>query len=101
MHDGPVMEVFQCGHVLHPVDAAGVHGLHLLPGERILLVGVDLDQEKWRVVLVTLKKKSKEDRKTLIMAPEQLPERLFTEELARVSFLFRSWVVYSRAGGQT
>lgn len=44
MHDGAVVEVLQGRHVLHPPDAAVVHGLHLLPGEGILLVGVHLGQ---------------------------------------------------------
>lgn len=44
VHDGAVVKVLQRGHVLHASDAAVVHGLHLLPGEGVLLVGVDLDQ---------------------------------------------------------
>lgn len=45
VHDGAVVEVLECRHVLHPSDAAVVHGLHLLSGECILLVGVHLDQK--------------------------------------------------------
>ena len=43
VHDGSVVEVVQRGHVLHPLDAAGVHGLHLLPAQGVLLVGVHLE----------------------------------------------------------
>lgn len=46
VHDGAVMKVLQRRHVLHPCDAAAVHGLHLLPGECILLVGVHLDHKR-------------------------------------------------------
>lgn len=44
VHDGAVVEVLQGRHVLHAPDAAVVHGLHLLSGEGILLVGVHLGQ---------------------------------------------------------
>lgn len=43
VHDGALMEVLERRHVLHPSDAAVVHGLHLLSREGILLVGVHLD----------------------------------------------------------
>lgn len=46
VHDGAVVEVLQRRHVLHPRDAAVVHGMHLLPGESILLVGVHLKQQR-------------------------------------------------------
>lgn len=45
VHNGGIMEVLEHRHVLHPSDAAVVHGLHLLSGECILLVGVHLDQK--------------------------------------------------------
>lgn len=45
VHDGAIVEVLEGRHVLHPSDAAVVHGLHLLPGECILLVGVDLKEK--------------------------------------------------------
>lgn len=44
VHDGAVVKVLQRRHVLHPSGAAVVHGLHLLSGEGILLVGVHLGQ---------------------------------------------------------
>lgn len=31
VHDGSLMQLRQRGHVLHPVDAAGVHRVHRLP----------------------------------------------------------------------
>lgn len=46
VHDGAVVEVLQRRHVLHPSDAAVVHELHLLPREGVLLVGVDLEEQK-------------------------------------------------------
>lgn len=49
VHDGAIVEVLEARHVLHPSDAAVVHGLHLLPGQCILLVGVDLDQKVEKV----------------------------------------------------
>ena len=45
MHDGAIVKVLEGRHVLHPPDAAVVHGLHLLSGEVILLVGVHLRQK--------------------------------------------------------
>lgn len=48
VHDGAVVEVLQRRHVLHPSDAAVVHELHLLPREGVLLVGVDLEEQKIR-----------------------------------------------------
>lgn len=45
MHDGAIVKVLEGRHVLHPSDAAVVHGLHLLSGECILLVGVHLNQK--------------------------------------------------------
>lgn len=51
VHDGSVVEVLQRGHVLHASDAAVVHGLHLLPGEGVLLVGVNLQHNMGDVII--------------------------------------------------
>ncbi len=48
VHDGTIMKVLEGRHVLHPSDAAVVHGLHLLSGECILLVGIHLQQKMKR-----------------------------------------------------
>lgn len=45
VHDCAIMKVLQGCHVLHPFNTAVVHGVHLLPGECILFVGVHLDQK--------------------------------------------------------
>lgn len=42
VHDGAVVQVLQCRHVLHARHAALVHLVDLLPGEGALLVGVHL-----------------------------------------------------------
>lgn len=44
VHDGAIVQVLESRHVLHASDAAVVHGLHLLPAQRILLVGVHLKE---------------------------------------------------------
>lgn len=49
VHDSAIMKVLEGRHVLHPSDAAVVHGLHLLSGECILLVGVHLDQKMEKI----------------------------------------------------
>lgn len=37
VHDGSFMQLRQCGHVLHSMDAAGVHRVHRLPVQLCLL----------------------------------------------------------------
>lgn len=37
VHDGSLMQLCQCGHVIHSMDAAGVHRIHHLPVQLCLL----------------------------------------------------------------
>lgn len=54
VHDGAVVQVLQCRHVLHTRHAALVHLVDLLPGEGALLVGVHLRDNKHQHNSVTL-----------------------------------------------
>lgn len=48
VHDGSLVELGQHGHVLHAIDAALVHGVHLLPVHLGLLQVQHLDTERER-----------------------------------------------------
>lgn len=45
VHDGSLVQLRQRGHVLHPMDAAGVHLVHRLPAELCTLKAYHLEPQ--------------------------------------------------------